>query len=469
MIMRCAFLAPLFTLVFAAVCAGRDVVLLKDGRSVEGIVIEDATDHVKIDGIVAGIRSQMVFKRQEVRSVTRSPLPKGFFDPAPARKPEDKPKESAGPREGEDLKEADPKDAGPKTAGAGDDTKAKDTRRTYVVVPLTGTFGEEIQAEGVAQALDLAIQQKFDTIVFEIDSPGGKVNTAQKIATVMKERSKKLHYYAHVENALSASVWVLSGCEKLYVDQGAAIGAAVAFTRDKSTGAAEVDAKMNSALAAEVASAAETKGQNPLVYRAMMLPEQRIFVWTDKDGNIQIREKAAEASDKVSCVEVDTATSVLTLTAGDAVKWGVAEDWDKCEFAAEWKENRAIGERSMSKAAKLAGDAKQRRDRDLQEIEDSINKLPILADDARQKDPTRYQDYYVRGDTLTAESRRKWQQRTDDAIAAWDTLIRGIRQIQTRMKRFSESDFHPDLLTKLKQADLSAQKEIGRLQAERNR
>src|SRR5215468_11222453 len=73
----------------------------------------------------------------------------------------------------------------------------------YFTVPLKGTFGEEITAPGVRDAIRAAKTKKAAAVVFAFDTPGGRVADAQAIAAVMDKERGELKYYAVITRAIS--------------------------------------------------------------------------------------------------------------------------------------------------------------------------------------------------------------------------------------------------------------------------
>ncbi len=103
-----------------------DVVVLSDGRRYEGKVQQEDPETVTIQTKVEGIRVTLGFPRVDVASVEESPLPEGFFAPAPAA-----------PRV------SDPK-------------KLKKGAVLYLEIPIIGTFGKQVVAAGLSGVLAYA-------------------------------------------------------------------------------------------------------------------------------------------------------------------------------------------------------------------------------------------------------------------------------------------------------------------------
>ncbi len=193
---------------------------------------------------------------------------------------------------------------------------------TYLVVPLKGTFGDDFNAAGVHAALKHAQGKKVPHIVFTIDSPGGAVADANAIAAAMDEFDADFTYTCLITKAYSASIWVMARCDNIIFAEGAASGAAVAFSTDTDTGSAKVDAKLNSAIASGIAAAAEKRGHPGLIFQAMILPELEVFLITDSEGKKKFVGTEPEKS--ATYETLDRRGQVLSLTAKDAVRIGLA-------------------------------------------------------------------------------------------------------------------------------------------------
>ncbi|KZE40080.1 hypothetical protein AV656_02050 [Bhargavaea cecembensis] len=114
-----------------------------------------------------------------------------------------------------------------------------------------------------------------ETIILEINTPGGFVDAAGRIAKLMDET--ELHTIAYINrDALSAGAFLALHADEIYMDPNGRIGAAQVI--DQSGNAA--GDKANSAWLASMKAAAESSGRNPEYALAMAdasidLPEYR--------------------------------------------------------------------------------------------------------------------------------------------------------------------------------------------------
>jgi membrane-bound ClpP family serine protease len=290
-------------------------------------------------------------------------------------------------------------------------------------VPLTGEFGDEVNVLVVARAVELAKGKGAGTLVLVIDSPGGAVADAQAIAGVLKGASGEVRIVTVIKRAISASVWVTSHSDRVFFLPGGTLGAAVAFSKDRSTGAAEVDAKMNSALAGLVASAAEARGQNGAAYRAMIVPEAALYC-VATEGKTSL---VAELPPAAKGTKIDGEDTVLTLTAvqaelgfaptipaADEASLAKALGVEKMTLAAPLKQ----GEQTVRAANAEIRKAKEAYDRAVEDVTKAIKEATDKAGRAagmmkaaEEADPASVKLTYVQETgLLTAASQVKWKQ-----------------------------------------------------------
>jgi len=453
--------------VFAGCCALAaaslaDVVTLRDGRVFEGAITKKTAASITIDTKVAGIRTTLSFRRSEIESIEEKPLPEDFFAPKKKPRPERGEREARRPEREEKQ------------------TASAPTVR-YLEIPIEGEFGKEVTAAGVRKALQWAERRGIDHIVFRIDSPGGMVVTAEGIADALRAHDGELTYHAVVEKeALSAAIWLVFSCDTIHMLPGSSVGAAVAFKQETTTGEIEVDAKLNSALASNVAAMAQRKGHDPAVIRAMMIMDAEL--WAVEEGeSVELHNAFPEGRRSSGVQRIDSKQTVLTLTADEAERYGIArtlaagEDLESAlGDALEFADFRSAGGYGMI----AMRDAKEERAKQLGEIEEVAERIPIAVayietniEEAAAADP-RNEQYFVWEGTqdLTDESRRKWRERTDDAIKAWERVMDGIRELarlQRRARELEIPEFTHDLV--LEEAASRAQREIERLKRDRDR
>lgn len=308
-----------------------DILYLSDGSWIKGKIVKETADEYEVDGKTSsGIAYKGKLAKSRVRSVTKG-------DDAPdAAKPAD----NAAP-----SKDGKPADA----------PKAKEPAGDFLVVPLKGTFGEEITPKGVDTALDWAVSKGVKHVVFTIDSPGGQVWAAESIRAIIKEHAGKVTCHVVIQNAMSASIWVVFACDQIGALPGATLGAAVAF-KINDTGKAEVDEKLNSAIAAKIASEADRLGHPGELARSMVLTDQKLYAVLEGDAWKFVHDQPGPDA---KFETLNEGNRVVTLTTEQMLKYKVASKVEKSDDAAfavllgdaKLKPSGTMGESSMKNAA----------------------------------------------------------------------------------------------------------------------
>lgn len=167
-------------------------------------------------------------------------------------------------------------------------------------VPVTGVV-EMGLAPFVERSLRAAEAAGAQAVVLDIDTPGGRVDAAQRIVNVL--RDSPLPVYAYVNpRALSAGALIALAADGILMRPGGSIGAATPVTGTGET----APEKIVSAMRAEMRALAEERGLDPRVAEAMVDPT-------------------------VEVPGLDTGEKLLTLSTADAVRIGYARearDWD---------------------------------------------------------------------------------------------------------------------------------------------
>lgn len=398
----------------AALCARADVVEMKDGRRFEGNLTADRPYDIVIDTMVNNIRVSMTLQRTEIKSITRSPLPAGFFDRPASKETPAAPAEIAPAHHAAESK-----------AGA------------YIEVPLEGSFGRDIYPKGVEAALKLAVDHGIRHVVFRIHSPGGEVWAAKKIMEILDQYQGKVVTHALIEQAMSASIWVVFACDHIEIVPGGAVGAAVVFRGDASTGSAQVDEKMNSALAGELGAIAERHNHSPAVVRAMIIPEAELYAWNEGDRPRVSAERPDPSPPGLRVLSTDR--DVLTLTADEAGQIGLATELkghDAAEIGPDqgidgWAATGNMGAAAMQRGCKQSAQVRADLDR-------AAERLRRAVTEAGQADPTRYSYQATESGVLSIESRRRWTELSDKALAAWTEAKRALSEFKAEQAKAAE-------------------------------
>lgn len=149
-----------------------------------------------------------------------------------------------------------------------------------------------------------AVAENADHIVFEIDTPGGRVDSAGQIAKLLQNLEIPTTSFV-VNQALSAGSYIALNTDTIYMKPHATMGASGVINEDGTA----ADKKAQSAWLAAMKSAAESKGRDPLYAAAMA------------DPNIDLPEYGAAKGefltlDPKSAVEVEYAQGVVDHRVG---------------------------------------------------------------------------------------------------------------------------------------------------------
>jgi membrane-bound serine protease (ClpP class) len=165
-----------------------------------------------------------------------------------------------------------------------------------VIIKIEGEIDPSI-AGFLERQLEDAAKQNRPLIVLDIDTPGGRVDSAIKMSDDILNSS--IPTVAVVTNAFSAGALIAMSAEQVVMLPGSEIGAALPISSDGTAIPGQVGEKINSALRTKFRSVATTRGRNADAAEGMVNPNKVIPGLKDKG-------------------------EILTLTASDAVKNKIA-------------------------------------------------------------------------------------------------------------------------------------------------
>ncbi len=344
----------------------------------------------------------------------------------------------------------------------------------YLEIPLVGAFGDDIVPEGVEDALEQAAKKGIRHVVLTLDSGGGRVAAAERIQKALEKHDDALTYHCVIKRAISASIWVVFASDAVYLAEGATVGGAVVFSRSAETGNAEVDAKMNSIIAADIAARAERKRLPAIVVRPMIQQEAELYVWKGADGQMKVALERPKGVTEF--IVSDDANAVLTLTAAQAAAVGlgrmVAGDLGSLGAALgrpSWKSAGTFGAEAMERAKKAWAAKRGKIEKVLAKFEDAVNAANRLIQLAANIHPNTFQ-YYHRDGKLTPESQVEWRDRTDACVTAYGKVLGAIADAEREDKALQRHGW-PTQIDRAGVKDLRerVKLEIKLLQANRNR
>src|SRR5690625_1229481 len=144
-------------------------------------------------------------------------------------------------------------------------TKANQSGENQLVyfIPIENEVERGLEAF-LIRATDQAIEDGANHIVFEIDTPGGRVDSAGQIGKLLQGLEIPTTAYI-VNQALSAGSYIALHSDTIYMRPNATMGASGVITGDGNA----ADKKAQSAWIAAMKSAAEANGRDPIYAEAM--------------------------------------------------------------------------------------------------------------------------------------------------------------------------------------------------------
>jgi len=214
-----------------------------------------------------------------------------------------------------------------------------------VRVPVVGSI-DYAQNAFVRRATREARQNGAQTVVFEIDSPGGEIGAMMQIGVhILELGDSGISTVAWVRplgeegvggNAYSAAAYLALCCKHIFMDPTAAMGAATPITFG-SEGVQELPEKFVSATREKFRAVAEHNGYPPNLAAAMVDREIEVFrVLLDGQPRFLTPVEIEEAKDRGRSVTQQTLVvlgshperqeggKLLTLTQHQAVEYGIA-------------------------------------------------------------------------------------------------------------------------------------------------
>lgn len=172
-------------------------------------------------------------------------------------------------------------------------------------------------------SLDHFLKEGVDCVVLDLDTPGGEVFAALKIAEMLKEFDVKenIPVVAYINNwAISAGAMLAYSCRFIGATNAASMGAAEPVMVEAGGQMSSASEKVNSALRSEFSNLAHFWKRNPDLAEAMVDKDVILVV---RDGTIL---KLDEESHKLPSDKVITAKGkLLTLNAKQLKEYGVAD------------------------------------------------------------------------------------------------------------------------------------------------
>ncbi|MCC7146195.1 MAG: hypothetical protein IT443_07090 [Phycisphaeraceae bacterium] len=336
-----------------------DTVEMKDGSKYDGKFVSKDDHYVVFEVQIGQTKIERRFPAAQVVKLT---ITGPAAPPAePAKKAEVSPPDSATTK---------PQDQPP----GDDETAAVTSGPSYLVIPIRGEFGVEVDPKVVQRCLDLARRLKPDAVILDIHSPGGSVRTLFEMMDIVADWQSKesIRLVAFVrQEAFSAAALFALSVKDVYMMPGSAMGAALVISIsskgiDDVAASGTVGEKFASAFRAKARTITDIAGHDPLIAEAMIDPQVELWLAKDAEGKPVILRGPVSAEQKKAYPQPPTMMvakgKLLTLTANEAVDAGViagiAANYDELgrqlQYAG-WKSASNSAEKTIaSQEAKVA-------------------------------------------------------------------------------------------------------------------
>jgi hypothetical protein len=191
------------------------------------------------------------------------------------------------------------------------------------------------ETEAFEQALNVAVNQGPLFIVIEIDTPGGRVDLALRIAQAIAKTDNcttvAFISAAKFGGAFAEGAIIALACDKVYISENATIGGAGRYTASTEGTtlppidyAEPVEAEAISAWEEYVAQMADKRGPAGVLVRAMV-DEDIEVVEVNDGGSFLVAERRSVASSKMITQTLSEKGFLLKLSASQAEKYGIAD------------------------------------------------------------------------------------------------------------------------------------------------
>ncbi|HIJ51747.1 MAG TPA: hypothetical protein HPP66_01170 [Planctomycetes bacterium] len=204
-----------------------------------------------------------------------------------------------------------------------------------IILTLDDHIELEIETQSLVQAIIKAADEGPLFIVFEISTPGGQLDLVQRIGGAITN-TDYCRVVAFVRGgkhrgAISGGAVIAIACDKIYMADNSVIGAASLVARSgsgpkevKKIFGEELGEKLISSWRAHLASMAEQHGRPGIL--AMAMADRDIEVIEVSEANRRLFIDPANKNPRQDLVHVwSKKGTLLTLTAQDAVKCGIAD------------------------------------------------------------------------------------------------------------------------------------------------
>ena len=173
--------------------------------------------------------------------------------------------------------------------------------------------------EGMAVVVERAVREaeNASALLFVINTPGGRVDSAIEIASSIMSAACPTIAYIEGMGAISAGALISYSCDFMYMAEGSNIGASTPIMMGAET-TPEMDEKSNSFVRAKYRALGEANGHDPILGEAMVDREMEVRAYRNPDGTYNIFEVDAGKTDRSRSAGKDALDVILdSISEGD--------------------------------------------------------------------------------------------------------------------------------------------------------
>ncbi len=201
-------------------------------------------------------------------------------------------------------------------AAPGDGLAEQPAQAKVVVIPIHDEIAKPVLYI-IRRGLKEAIEQNVDTIVLDIDTPGGQLDVTFDILKALEKFPGKTVSYINRE-AMSAGAIISAGTDEIYFSPGGVIGAAAPVLSDGGDIGETMKEKLVSYLTARMRAISEGRGYRGVVISAMI----------DSDSELKIGEQVIKEKGKLLSLTAQEAMKSYGDPAQPLLGAGIADDLD---------------------------------------------------------------------------------------------------------------------------------------------
>jgi membrane-bound serine protease (ClpP class) len=204
------------------------------------------------------------------------------------------------------------------------------------IIPVQGDIKPSLTAF-VRREAHKALSRGAAFIIFEIDTFGGRVDSALQITSFISslEKVKTVAWIRNSENSMgvswSAGALIALSCQEIYMASGTSVGAAAPVVMGADGSTQGTGEKTVAAVRSQIAALAEKNGYPTGIALAMV--DYDVELWEVRTGQetkvltlteVERLERSGTAVEKITLIS--PGGKLLSLTAGEAKRYGLVRD-----------------------------------------------------------------------------------------------------------------------------------------------